>query len=57
METSPPCAGTMRNAFSPANWPAPAREATLPYPLLSREEDRNRLTLRFSLPRAYMPPH
>ena len=31
----------------------PAREATLPYPLLSREEDRNRLTLRFSPARVH----
>ena len=31
----------------------PAREAMLPYPLLSREEDRNRLTLRFSPTRVH----
>ena len=31
----------------------PAREAMLPYPLLSREEDRNRLTLRFSPARVH----
>lgn len=31
----------------------PAREATLPYPLLSREEDRNHLTLRFSPARVH----
>ena len=30
-----------------------AREAMLPYPLLSREEDRNRLTLRFSPARVH----
>ena len=31
----------------------PACEAALPYPLLSREEDRNRLTLRFSPARVH----